>query len=181
MGYKAPYNKVGKVEPKLRNQSKSGLRMNDASPLNQPDDPKKPKIDLKAIKEKAAQLQTQKTADSLKSIREFKVAEDRLPMSRKQYISTGQEHLLKEIDKKAGEKYAKKAYDFDVIQPTEEFPHTGVSWGKSAYMGSGYDIGAGERGGWGFGDKPTTLAKQKLSGYEQDRARKIIEYAKKVR
>ena len=33
MGYKAPYNKVGKVEPKLRNQSKSGLRMNDASPL----------------------------------------------------------------------------------------------------------------------------------------------------
>jgi len=43
MGYNQPFKKIGKVEPELRNQSKSGLRMNDASPLTQPDDPKKGK------------------------------------------------------------------------------------------------------------------------------------------
>lgn len=39
MGYKQPFKQIGKVEPELRNQSKSGLRMNDASPLNKPKDP----------------------------------------------------------------------------------------------------------------------------------------------
>jgi hypothetical protein len=179
--YKSPYNKVGKVEPKLRNQSKSGLRMNDASPLNKPEDPKKPKVDLEAIKQKAQQLQAQKTSDSLKAITEFKVAEDRLPMSREQYRTSGQEHLLKEIDRKAGEKYAKQAFDFDIIQPTEKFPHTGVSWKKSNYTRAGYDIGSGERTGGGSGQLPSQVAKTRVSGYEQDRAKKIREYASRVK
>jgi len=141
----------------------------------------KPKIDLKSVKEKAQQLQSQKTADSLKSIQDFKVADSRLPFSREQYVSSGQEHLLKEIDKKAGEKYAKKVYDFDIIQPTKEFPKTGVSWKKSTYSGSGYNVGQGERSSEGLGRLPSTLAKQKLSGYEQDRAKKIVEYGKRAR
>ena len=181
MGYKAPYNKVGKVEPKLRNQSKSGLRMNDASPLTKPEDPKKPKVDLEAIKQRAQQLQAQKTADSLKSIQQFRVAEDRLPAPRKQYISSGQEHILKEIDKEAGKKYAKQAYDFSIIKPTKDFPHTGVSWEKSDYTRAGYDIGLGERTGSGSGQLPSQVAKTKASGYEQDRAKKIREYAERAR
>jgi hypothetical protein len=33
MGYKSPYDKVGKVMPEMRNQSKSSLMMKDVSPL----------------------------------------------------------------------------------------------------------------------------------------------------
>jgi hypothetical protein len=33
MGYKSPYDKVGKVMPEMKNQSKSSLMMKDASPL----------------------------------------------------------------------------------------------------------------------------------------------------
>ena len=43
MGYKQPFKQIGKVEPKLRNQSKSGLRMNDASPLSYDGPGDKPK------------------------------------------------------------------------------------------------------------------------------------------
>ena len=43
MGYKSPYNKVGKVMPEMKNQSKSSLMMNDASPLYETD-PNKEKL-----------------------------------------------------------------------------------------------------------------------------------------
>lgn len=180
MGYKQPFKQIGKVEPKLRNQSKSGLRMNDASPLTKPDDPKKPKIDIEAIRKKAQQLQAQKSADSIKAIQDFKLP-DIHGVSREQYIESGQEHILKKLDKEAGEKYAKQAYDFSIIQPTKEFPHTGVSWEGSNYTRAGFDIGAGERTGGGSGQLPSQVAKTKASGYEQDRAKKIREYAERAR
>jgi len=144
------------------------------------EEPKKPKIDLEAIRKKAQQLQTQKTADSTRAIEDFKLP-DIHGVSREQYIESGQEHILKKLDKEAGKKYAKQVYDFSIIKPTEEFPHTGVSWEGSNYTRAGYDIGSGERAGGGSGQLPSQVAKKRVSGYEQDRAKKISEYASKVK
>ena len=50
MGYKSPYNKVGKVMPEMKNQSKSSLMMNDASPLYETDPRTLKKLDEVAAK-----------------------------------------------------------------------------------------------------------------------------------
>ena len=64
MGYKSPYNKVGKVMPEMKNQSKSSLMMNDASPLYETD----PKTKRQEYMEKRESERVEKArkADAIK-------------------------------------------------------------------------------------------------------------------
>jgi len=257
MGYKSPYNKVGKVMPEMKNQSKSSLMMNDASPLYETDpktkrqeymenreservekarkadaikervqnrrmeqtiardkainerraavierrkqkDPsyeyKKEgtatgqqhfqssvtplemrgsggshpelKIALERAKAKAAQLQTQKTSDSLNYA---KKVEKQFRSERGQLNAAGDRQLMEDVKKRASEDY-----DFDIIQPTEQFPQTGVSVKKGAYLGGGYVTASGKEAGFGDGMSVSRLAKDKpRSGFEQTKAKNI--------
>lgn len=169
MGYKSPYNKVGKVMPEMKNQSKSSIMMNDASPLEAhgPGGSHPNTIAaLERAKAKAAQLQAQKTADSLSYAKEV---EKQFRSERGQLNAAGERRLMEDVKKRASEDY-----DFDIIQPTEQFPQTGVSVKKGTYLGGGYVTASGKEAGFGDGMSVSGLAKDKpRSGFEQTKARNI--------
>lgn len=64
MGYKSPYNKVGKVMPEMKNQSKSSLMMNDASPLYETN-PKTKRQEYMAKRE-SERVEKARKADAIK-------------------------------------------------------------------------------------------------------------------
>lgn len=72
MGYKSPYNKVGKVMPEMKNQSKSSLMMNDASPLYETDPNAARKAKMRAEREatmakrEAQRVERARKADAIK-------------------------------------------------------------------------------------------------------------------
>ncbi len=120
---------------------------------------------LETAKSKAAKLRNQKTSDSLSYARDL---EKQFRSQRGQLDAAGDRQLMKDVKKRASE-----VYDFDVIEPTETFPKTGVSVKEGTYLGSGY-ITDGQEQGFGSGMTVSELAKdQPRSGFEQTKAKKI--------
>jgi hypothetical protein len=175
MGYKSPYDKVGKVMPEMKHQSKSSLMMKDASPLGFHKGEKHETSTeipasttaLERAKRQAAQLQLKKTADSLNYVKDL---EKQFRNERGQLDAKGDRQLMKDVKERAS-----KVFDFDIIEPTEKFPQTGVNVNKGLYLGSGY-ITDGKEQGFDSGMSVTELAKDKpRSGFEQLKAKKISE------
>jgi len=120
---------------------------------------------LERARAKASQLQAQKSADSISYAKDL---EKQFRSQRGQLTAAGDRQLMKDVKKRASE-----VYDFDIIQPTEKFPKTGVTVKKGTYLGSGY-IADGKELGFGSGMTVTQLAKDKpRSGFEQTKAKKI--------
>lgn len=120
---------------------------------------------LESARAKAAQLQAQKSADSISYAKDV---EKQFRSQRGQLDAAGERQLMKDVKKRASE-----VYDFDIIQPTEKFPKTGVSVKKGLYLGSGY-IADGKEAGFSGGMSVSQLAKDKpRSGFEQTKAKKI--------
>ena len=120
---------------------------------------------LEKARAKASQLKAQKTADSLSYARDL---EKQFRSQRGQLDAAGDRQLMKDVKKRASE-----VFDFDIIDPTAEFPKTGVTVKKGTYLGPGY-ITDGQELGFGSGMTVTELAKDKPRfGFEQTKARKI--------
>ncbi len=120
---------------------------------------------LEKAKKAAAQLQSQKTADSLSYAKdlEFKIRD-----RRGQLNAAGDRQLMKDVKKQTSE-----VFDFEIIKPTEKFPQTGVTLKKGLYLGGGY-VTDGQELGFGSGMTVSELAKdQPRSGLEQLKAKKI--------
>ena len=121
---------------------------------------------LQKAKNLAAKLQTQKTADSLSYA---KGVEKQFRSERGQLNAAGERRLMEDVKKRASEDY-----DFDIIQPNEQFPQTGVTLKKGTYLGGGYVTADGIEAGFGDGMSVSKLAKdQKRSGFEQTKAKNI--------
>ena len=118
MGYKSPYNKVGKVMPEMKNQSKSSLMMNDASPLYETDlktkrqeymakresDRVEKARKADAIKERVQNRRMEKTIARDKAINERRAAvierrkqKDPNYKYKKEGTATGQQHLQSSV------------------------------------------------------------------------------------
>lgn len=175
MGYKSPYNKVGKVMPEMKNQSKSSLMMKDASPLGFHEgkthetstEIPASNTALERAKRLAAELRERKTADSLNYVKDL---EKQFRKERGQLNAAGDRQLMKDVKERAS-----KVFDFDIINPTEKFPQTGVNVNEGLYLGSGY-ITDGQEHGFDSGQSVTELAKDSpRSGFEQLKAKKISE------
>jgi hypothetical protein len=122
---------------------------------------------LEKARARAAQLQAQKTADSLSYAKDL---EKQFRSQRGQLDAAGDRQLMKDVKERAS-----KVFDFDIIQPTEKFPKTGVTVKEGTYLGPGY-ITDGQERGFGGGMTVSELAKdQPRSGFEQTQARKISE------
>jgi len=139
------------------------------SALNAHGDPDTPHTDkmsaLETAKSKAAKLRNQKTSDSLSYAKDL---EKQFRSQRGQLDAAGDRQLMKDVKKRATE-----VFDFDIIEPTEKFPKTGVSVQEGTYLGSGY-VADGKEQGFGSGMTVSELAKDKpRSGFEQTKAKKI--------
>ena len=120
---------------------------------------------LEKARAEAARLKAQKTADSLSYARNL---EKQFRSERGQLNAAGDIQLMKDVKKRASE-----VFDFDIIEPTENFPKTGVTVKKGTYLGPGY-ITDGQELGFGSGMSVSELAKdQPRSGFEQTKAKKI--------
>jgi len=120
---------------------------------------------LETARSRATNLRNQKTSDSLSYAKEL---EKQFRDERGQLNAAGNRQLMKDVKKRATE-----VFNFDVIEPTENFPTTGVTVQEGTYLGPGY-ITDGQELGFGSGMTVTQLAKDKpRSGYEQTKARKI--------
>jgi len=120
---------------------------------------------LENAKAKAAQLQAQKSADSISYAKEV---EKQFRSRRGQLSPAGERQLMKDVKKRAGE-----VYDFDIIQPTKQFPKTGVNVKKGLYLGSGFVID-GREYGFDNGQSVSGLSKDSpRSGFDQTKAKKI--------
>jgi hypothetical protein len=120
---------------------------------------------LEKARAKASQLKAQKTADSLSYAKDL---EKQFRSQRGQLDAAGDRQLMKDVKKRASE-----VYDFDIIEPTEKFPKTGVTVKKGTYLGPGY-ITDGQELGFGSGMTVSELAKDKPRfGFEQTKAKKI--------
>jgi hypothetical protein len=121
---------------------------------------------LENARARAAQLQAQKSADSISYAKDL---EKQFRSQRGQLDAAGDRQLMKDVKKRATE-----VFDFDIIEPTEKFPKTGVSVQEGTYLGSGY-IADGKEAGFGSGMTVSELAKdQPRSGFEQTKAKKIF-------
>lgn len=120
---------------------------------------------LEKARAKASQLRAQKSADSISYAKDL---EKQFRGNRGQLDAAGDRQLMKDVKQRAGE-----VYDFDIIEPTEKFPKTGVTVKKGTYLGSGY-IADGKEQGFAGGMSVSQLAKdQPRSGFEQTKAKKI--------
>jgi hypothetical protein len=120
---------------------------------------------LENARARASQLQAQKSADSISYAKDL---EKQFRSQRGQLDAAGDRRLMEDVKKTASE-----VFDFDIIQPTEKFPKTGVTVKKGTYLGPGY-IADGEERGFGSGMSVSQLAKdQPRSGFEQTKAKKI--------
>lgn len=122
---------------------------------------------LENARARATQLQAQKSADSISYAQDL---EKQFRNERGQLNAAGERRLMEDVKKTASE-----VFDFDIIEPTEKFPKTGVTVKEGTYLGPGY-IADGEELGFGSGMSVSQLAKgQKRSGYERTKAIKISE------
>jgi len=154
-----------------KHKSKAVGYMAEGSAAHMHGDPETPHTDkmsaLETAKSRAAQLQAQKTADSLRYAKDL---EKQFRSQRGQLGDEGERQLMKDVKKRATE-----VFDFDIIQPTKDFPKSGVTVKEGTYLGSGY-ITDGQERGFGSGMTVSELAKdQPRSGFEQTQARKISE------
>ena len=123
---------------------------------------------LERAKAKAAQLQAQKSADSV----QFEKNYEKMLGESANVFSVG-ENANEKIKKRAQD-VTKQAYDFDIIKPTKQFPQTGVSVKKGSYLGSGYVTADGREAGFGNSMTVSELVEDTpRSGFEQTKARKI--------
>lgn len=130
-------------------------------------DPDTPHTDLEKAKANAARLNIKKAADSINYSKDL---EKQFRSQRGQLDAAGDIQLMKDVKERATE-----VFDFDIIEPTEKFPKTGVTVQKGTYLGSGY-ITDGQEQGFGSGMTVSELAKDKTrSGFEQTKAKKISE------
>tara|TARA_X000001382_G_scaffold114225_1_gene92425 strand:- start:168 stop:629 length:462 start_codon:yes stop_codon:yes gene_type:complete len=121
---------------------------------------------LEKAKKAAAQLQAQKTADSLGYATNL---EKKFRSRRGQLDAAGDRVLMEDVKKRTAE-----VFDFDIIQPTEKFPKTGVTVREGTYLGPGY-IADGQELGFGGGMTVSELAEgQPRSGFERTKAKKIL-------
>lgn len=120
---------------------------------------------LENARARATQLQAQKSADSISYAKDL---EKQFRSERGQLDAAGDRRLMEDVKKTASE-----VFDFDIIQPTEKLPKTGVTVKEGTYLGSGY-ITDGQERGFGSGMTVSQLAKdQPRSGFEQTKAKKI--------
>lgn len=141
------------------------------SPYKMHGDPATPHTDkmsaLETAKLKAAKLRNKKTSDSLSYAKDL---EKQFRSQRGQLDALGDQQLMKDVKKRASE-----VFDFDIIEPTEKFPKTGVNVNEGTYLGSGY-ITDGQEHGFNNRMSVSELAKdQPRSGFEQTKAKKISE------
>ena len=144
----------------------SPYKMDHGSPAKETD----PKLNkaLERAKAKAAQLQAQKSADSV----QFEKNYEKMLGESANVFSVG-ENANEKIKKRAQD-VTKQAYDFDIIKPTKQFPQTGASVKKGSYLGSGYVTADGREAGFGNSMTVSELVEDTpRSGFEQTKARKI--------
>jgi hypothetical protein len=153
----------------MKHKSNAVGYMAEGSAAHMHGDPDTPHTDkmsaLETAKSKAAKLRSQKKSDSLSYAKDL---EKQFRSKRGQLDAAGDRQLMKDVKKRATE-----VFDFDIIEPTEKFPKTGVSVKEGTYLGSGY-IADGKERGFGSGMTVSELAKDKpRSGFEQTKAKKI--------
>ena len=154
----------------MKHKSNAVGYMAEGSAAHMHGDPDTPHTDkmsaLETAKSKAAKLRNQKTSDSLSYAKEL---ENQIRSQRGQLCAAGDRKLMKDVKKRATE-----VFDFDIIEPTEKFPETGVTLKKGTYLGPGFITQEGREGGFGSGMTVSELAKDKpRSGFEQTKAKKI--------
>ena len=154
----------------MKHKSNAVGYMAEGSAAHMHGDPATPHTDkmsaLETAKSKAAKLRNQKTSDSLSYAKDL---EKQFRDNRGQLNAKGDRQLMKDVKKRASE-----VFDFDIIEPTEEFPKTGVNVQEGTYLGPGFITEQGREGGFGSGMTVSELAKDKpRSGFEQTKAKMI--------